>query len=74
MALGAVDLFDNPVSGLKWTRHTTAKIYDTLANTGTVFVGATADTPAFAVDCIEKWWRTEGRKRYPRAEALQNPR
>ena len=46
-------------------------IYDPLANTGTVFVGATADTPAFAVDCIEKWWRTEGRKRYPRAEALQ---
>ena len=46
-------------------------IYDPLANTGTVFVGATADTPAFAVDCIEKWWRTEGRKRYPRAAALQ---
>ena len=36
-------------------------IYDPQANTGTVFVGATADTPAFAVDCIEKWWRTEGR-------------
>ena len=46
-------------------------IYDPRANTGTVFVGASADTPAFAVDCIEKWWRTEGRKRYPHAEALQ---
>ena len=46
-------------------------IYDPQANTGTVFVGATADTPAFAVDCIEKWWRTEGRKRYPQAETLQ---
>ena len=46
-------------------------IYDPRANTGTVFVGASADTPAFAVDCIEKWWRTEGRKRYPDAEALQ---
>ena len=46
-------------------------IYDPQANTGTVFVGATADTPAFAVDCIEKWWRTEGRKRYPQAESLQ---
>ena len=32
------------------------------ANAGTVFVGQTADTPAFAVDCIEKCWRTEGRK------------
>ena len=36
-----------------------------------VFVGQTADTPAFAVDCIEKWWRTEGRKRYPEAKTLQ---
>ena len=46
-------------------------IYDPRANTGTVFVGQTADTPAFAVDCIEKWWRTEGRKHYPDATALQ---
>ena len=46
-------------------------IYDPRANAGTVFVGRTADTPAFAVDCIEKWWRTEGRKHYPDAEALQ---
>ena len=30
-------------------------IYDPRANAGTVFVGQTADTPAFAVDCIEKW-------------------
>ena len=35
------------------------------------YVGRTADTPAFAVDCIEKWWRTEGRKRYPEAKTLQ---
>ena len=46
-------------------------IYDPRANAGTVFVGRTADTPAFAVDCIEKWWRIEGRKHYPEAEALQ---
>ena len=46
-------------------------IYDPRANAGTVFVGRTADTPAFAVDCIEKWWRTEGRKRYPEAKTLQ---
>ena len=41
-------------------------IYDPAPTSGTVFVGRTADTPAFAVDCIEKWWRTEGRKRYPK--------
>ena len=46
-------------------------IYDPRANAGTVFVGRTADTPAFAVDCIEKWWRTEGRKHYPQAQSLQ---
>ena len=46
-------------------------IYDPRANAGTVFVGRTADTPAFAVDCIEKWWRTEGRKNYPQAKTLQ---
>lgn len=39
-------------------------IYDLRANTGTVFIGTSYDTPAFAVDCIEKWWRTEGRRRY----------
>ena len=49
-------------------------IYDLQANTGTVFVGTTADTPAFAVDCLEKWWRTEGRKCYPEAATLQIPR
>ncbi len=40
-------------------------IYDTITNRGTVFVGTTHDTPAFAVDCIEKWFRTEGRLSYP---------
>jgi len=39
-------------------------VYDIRANRGTVFVGTTFDTPDFAVDCVEKWWRTEGRQRY----------
>ena len=30
------------------------------------FVARTADTPAFAVDSIEKWWRTEDRKCIPK--------
>jgi hypothetical protein len=45
-------------------------IYDLHANTGTVFLGTSYDTPAFAVDCVEKWWRTEGRARYPNAKRL----
>ena len=45
-------------------------IYDLHANRGTVFVGDSKDTPAFAVDCIEQWFRTEGRERYPDADRL----
>ena len=45
-------------------------IYDLLANRGRICVGQSADTPAFAVDCIESWWRHEGRSRYPDASEL----
>ncbi len=45
-------------------------VYDLHANTGTLFVGTSFDTPAFAVDCVEKWWRTEGRQRCPDANRL----
>jgi hypothetical protein len=45
-------------------------VYDLLANRGTMFVGTTYDTPDFAVDCAEKWWRTEGRKRHDGAKHL----
>src|SRR5450631_1815438 len=34
-------------------------IYDTQANRGSVFLGASYDTPAFAVDAIAQWWRQE---------------
>ena len=39
-------------------------IYETETNLGTVFVGTSHDTSAFAVDCIYKWWHLIGRKRY----------
>lgn len=45
-------------------------IYDTHANWGTVYVGTSFETSEFAVDSIEKWWRTEGAKRYPKAGEL----
>lgn len=45
-------------------------IYDLQANRGTVFVGESADTPQFAVDCVTRWWRSEGRRRYPHARSL----
>jgi arginine repressor len=39
-------------------------IYDLRANRGTVFVGNSCDTPEFAVECVERWWHTEGRQRH----------
>ncbi|MBC8443417.1 ISAzo13 family transposase [PVC group bacterium] len=45
-------------------------IYDIQANRGTVFVGTSRDTAEFAVDSIEKWWLSEGRRRYPGARQL----
>jgi hypothetical protein len=45
-------------------------VYDLQANRGTIFVGMTHDTPLFAVDSVEKWWRTEGVKRHPGAREL----
>lgn len=45
-------------------------IYDLRANRGTLFVGTSHDTPEFAVDAVERWWRKEGQKRYPHASHL----
>ncbi len=45
-------------------------IYDVRRNTGTVVVGTSCETPAFAVDAIEHWWRSSGRKHYPGAAEL----
>ena len=45
-------------------------IYDVEANRGFVCVGASSDTPEFAVECIVKWWRAEGRERYAGANEL----
>ena len=45
-------------------------IYDEEASRGFVVVGTSRETSEFAVDCIVKWWRIEGRKRYPDAKRL----
>jgi hypothetical protein len=45
-------------------------LYDVLANRGHVVVGTSADTPAFAVDAIARWWGRIGMKRYPETGAL----
>ena len=45
-------------------------IYDTQAKCGSVFVGTSHDTPAFAVASLAKWWRYDGFHRYPAARHL----
>ena len=45
-------------------------IYDLQYNRGTVYVGQSADTPAFAVDNIAHWCRTELPERFPHTTHL----
>jgi hypothetical protein len=45
-------------------------IYDLLANRGSVFVGVSHDTAAFAVHSIAGWWKRDGGDRYYRRRQL----
>lgn len=45
-------------------------VYDLHANRGTLFVSSSYDTPEFAVDCVQRWWCSEGRQRYAGADRL----
>ena len=45
-------------------------VFDPVANRGHVFVGTSYDTPSFAADCVSRWWKTDGRLRYPKADKL----
>lgn len=45
-------------------------IYDPQANCGSVFVGVSHETSAFAVNSIRQWWNREGRQRYPNSQHL----
>jgi hypothetical protein len=45
-------------------------IHDVNRNRGMVAVGASADTGQFVVDCLDHWWREEGRVAYPHAKKI----
>jgi hypothetical protein len=45
-------------------------VYDISANHGWVSVGIDADTGAFAVESIRRWWQKLGQARYPNATCL----
>ncbi len=63
-----VDAHDFPQDALG--RAVPYGIYDLQHNRGTVYVGQSADTPAFAVDAIAHWCATELRTRFPDATQL----
>lgn len=44
--------------------------YDVARNHGFVSVGMTAETAEFAVESIRRWWRSFGRRHYPKATSL----
>lgn len=45
-------------------------LYDVVANTGTVVVGTSSETPAFAVQSIATWWRYRGCHQYAGKQQL----
>jgi hypothetical protein len=45
-------------------------VFDVSGNVGWVSVGVDHDTPEFAVESIQQWWRRMGRKTYPHATDL----
>ena len=45
-------------------------VHDLAANAGWVSVGVDADTAAFAVESIRRWWHRLGQARYPGAKRL----
>lgn len=45
-------------------------VFDCQANWAAVSVGVSHDTSEFAVESIARWWREDGRSRYPHAREL----
>lgn len=45
-------------------------VYDLQGKRGSMFIGTSYDTPAFAVASLEKWWRYDGRYRYRSSRRL----
>jgi len=45
-------------------------IYDTPNNRGTICLGVSHDTPAFAAHSVATWWKREGSRHYGRAPQL----
>jgi transposase len=64
----AVNVYDFP--SLSEGKAVPYGVYDRLTNTGFMNVGTSADTSAFAVESIRRWWNEHGSKLYPNAKRL----
>jgi len=64
----AVNVHDYPHDALG--RAVPYGVYDVTRNRGFVCIGTSGDTPAFAVDTISAWWRTEGEAGFPGVDHL----
>lgn len=64
----AVNVHDFPADGLG--RAVPYGIYEVGSNRGTVCVGASGDTPEFAVAAITHWWEHRGVAAYPDADQV----
>jgi len=45
-------------------------IYDVARNEGLVEIGTSRNTARFAVDSLRRWWKIDGKKKYPLAKRL----
>jgi hypothetical protein len=63
-----VNVHDFPAEGLG--RAVPYGVYEVGTNRGTVCVGASGDTPAFAVAAITHWWEHRGAAAYPAADQV----
>lgn len=66
----AVDVHDHDFPSLADGVAIPYGVYDLQANRGSVNIGTSRNTPAFAAESIGQWWRREGRQRYPHASRL----
>jgi len=64
----AVNIYDFPSNAVG--KACPYGIYDLHHNQGVVFIGTSADTAEFAVDCIAAWCQAEGKTYYPQAPLI----
>ena len=66
----AVDVHDHDFRSLADGVAIPYGVDDLSTNWGRITIGTSRNTPAFAAESMRRWWRREGRPRYPHASRL----